>query len=230
MEKSKQIILGMDSSGPTLMTCAFDGHKTYTVRKTGIKQERFLLPQIEKLLAKAGAQLPDIKKIFFVRGPGRFTGIRISLTFASMLSYLNGTQTASATVFEILRQQVDQSAEYAAWKKQNPAGLLAVVLHAFREEYFLQFFGAEAQGPFWLSKEDLLAKLKERTEPLYCAGTDREGTSLQELLSGIACTLAPMKDCVIRPQTLIDMSADEAYQKNALEPLYLKPARFELGK
>lgn len=230
MEKSKQIIMGMDSSGPTLMTCAFDGEKTYTVRKTGIKQERFLLTQVEKVLAKAGAQLPDVKKIFFVRGPGRFTGIRISLTFASMLSYLNGTQTASATVFEILRRQVESSAEYAAWKKQNPAGMLAVVLHAFREEYFLQFFGADAQGPFWLGKDELLAKLQQRAEPLYCAGTDKEGASLQELLTGTPYTLAPMRDCVVRPQTLIDMSAEPAYQKDAMEPLYLKPARFELGR
>ena len=39
-----------------------------------------------------------------------------------------------------------------------------------------------------------------------------------------------MADSHVRPQTLLEMAADPAYEKDALEPLYLKPARFELGR
>lgn len=223
------IIMGMDSSGPTLSVCAFDGNKTRALRHTGIKQEQFLLPLTEKLLAKAGAELKDVKKIFIVRGPGRFTGIRISLTFASMLHSLNGTEVCGATLFDVLRRQAVYSRAFESWKKENPSGVLTVVLHAFREEYFLQFFDAKNEGPTWLSKEELLARLAARAEPLYCVGTDKEGSSLAELL-GDKYRLGPMADSHVRPQTLIDMSADPVYQKDALEPLYLKPARFELGR
>ena len=104
-----------------------------------------------------------------------------------------------------------------------------MVLHAFREEYFLQFFDDRNEGPVWLSKEQLLERLARRKEPLYCAGTDKNGVSLVELL-GDACRLAPMADSHVRPQTLLEMAADPAYEKDALEPLYLKPARFELGR
>lgn len=223
------ITMGMDSSGPTLLVCASDGAKSWSLHHTGIKQEQFLLPLTDKLLGKAGAELKDVKKIFIVRGPGRFTGIRISLTFASMLRSLNGTQVCGATLFEIIRRQAQASRAFEGWKRENPSGVLAVVLHAFREEYFLQFFDDRNEGPVWLSKEQLLERLARRKEPLYCAGTDKNGASLVELL-GDACRLAPMADSHVRPQTLLEMAADPAYEKDALEPLYLKPARFELGR
>lgn len=229
MAEPKQITLGMDSSGPTLAVCAFDGQKIIALHHTGIKQEQFLLPLLQRALDKAGADLPDIKKIFIVRGPGRFTGIRISLTFASMLKYLNGARVLGATVFDILRFQAAHSHSFSVWQKANPSGVLAVVLHAFREEYFLQIFDGSGQGPVWLDKAALLARLAQRQEPIYCAGTDKDGASLAELLDN-RYRLAPLAECRVQPQTLIAMSADPAYEKDALEPLYLKPARFELGK
>ena len=229
MAKPKQITLGVDSSGPTLAVCASDGTKITALHHTGIKQEQFLLPLVQRLLQKAGGELTDVKKVFIVRGPGRFTGIRISLTFASMLKYLNGASVSGATLFDILRCQANQSRSFAAWKKENPSGVLAVVLHAFREEYFLQIFDGSGSGPVWLDKAELLARLGARKEPLYCAGTDRDGTSLAELL-GDKYRLAPLAECRVQPQTLINLSADPSYEKDALEPLYLKPARFELGR
>lgn len=229
MQDKQQITLGMDSSGPTLMVCINNGSKTYAFHHTGIKQEQFLLPLITRTLKKADLQLSDIHKVFFVRGPGRFTGIRISLTFASMLKELNGSSVGSATLFDIIRRQAEESRAFLTWKKNNENGILAVVLHAFREEYFLQFFDEKEQGPVWLSKEELLLKLAARTEPLYCAGVDKDGSSLAHLL-GDNYRLAPMADCKVRPQTLMEMAQNPIYDKDALEPLYLKPARFELGR
>lgn len=229
MQNSRNIILGLDSSGPTLMVCVSDGVKTTSLRHTGVKQEQYLLPLVQRALAKVGADLPDVKKVFFVRGPGRFTGIRVSLTFASMLKYLNGAQALSATVFDIIRRQAEESRAFAVWKDENPDGLLAVVLHAFRDEYFLQIFDGSGGGPVWLSKDELLAALAVRREPLYCAGTDKDGAALNGLLAG-NYRMAPLADCRVRPHTLMEMAQNPAYEKDALEPLYLKPARFELGR
>lgn len=226
---SKKITLVIDSSGPVLLVGAGIGNKSYTARQKGIKQERFFLPLVQRVLTKAGGELSDIAEVFFVRGPGRFTGIRISLTFASMLQTLNGAQPSSATLFEILHKQVTVSAAFAKWKKANPTGTAAVVLHAFREEYFLQFFDKENAGPCWLGRAELLQKLAARKEPLYIAGTDKDGLSLDGLLGNTYC-LAPLTDSRIRVQTLLEMAADPIYRTNALEPLYLKPARFELGQ
>ena len=138
-------------------------------------------------------------------------------------------QNSPDTLFEILHRQAEESRAFYTWKNQHENGVLAIILHAFREEYFLQFFDGSGQGPQWLSKEELLAQLAARQEPLYCAGTDKDGASLAALLPP-HYRIAPMADCRVRPQTLIEMAQNPIYEKNALEPLYLKPARFELGR
>jgi hypothetical protein len=40
--------------------------------------------------------------------------------------------------------------------------------------------------------------------------------------------LADAKISALQPKTLIEMAQDDSLAENALEPLYLKPARFEL--
>ena len=74
-----------------------------------------------------------------------------------------------------------------------------------------------------------MEKLASRSEPLYCAGTDKDGTSLVDLL-GDKYRIAPMADSKVRPVTLMEMAQNPIYEENALEPLYLKPARFELNR
>lgn len=227
MQSRKQVILGLDTSGAPLLIALEKDGKIYARRRKGIKQERLLFPAINSALEAAGAVLQDVKRIFIVRGPGRFTGIRISLTFASMLQYLNKTEVRGATLFEVLRRQAETSKKFAAWKKENPSGALAVVLHAFREEYFLQIFDGKNGAPAWLSREELLARLDAYPAPLMLAGSDKNGALLPELTGG-KYAYADDKDCFVRPATLVAMAQDDTLAQNALEPLYLKPARFEL--
>lgn len=227
MQSRKKIILGLDTSGAPLLAAVERDGKVFARRRKGIKQERLLFPAVNSALASAGAELKDIGRIFIVRGPGRFTGIRISLTFASMMKYLNNTEVRGATLFEVLRRQVTISKKFAAWNKSNPSGVLAVVLHAFREEYFLQIFDGQNAGPAWLSREELLKRLSDYSAPLMLAGNDKNGASLAEL-AGSKYAYADEKDCFVRPSTLTEMAKDDSLAQDALEPLYLKPARFEL--
>lgn len=227
MSSGKAITLGLDTSGSPLLAAASDGQKNVSARRKGVKQERLLFPALESVLGKLGAALPDVKKVFIVRGPGRFTGIRISLTFASMMQALNQAQLCGATVFEIIYKQASESKRFAKWQTQHPDGVLAVVLHAFREEYFLQFFDAVEAAPMWLSREELLNKLSEYKRPLFVAGSDKDGFPLDELLNGKYAQAAD-EDCLVRPATLLAMAQDDKYAQSELEPLYLKPARFEL--
>ena len=223
------VTLVLDTSASPLLVAAEKDGKVFSSRKKGIKQERLLFPTVHKVLGKAGATLQDVKNIFIIRGPGRFTGIRISLTFASMMEYLNKACVKGASVFEVVSYQVQHSKKFQRWKKANPSGALAVVLHAFREEYFLQIFDARSAGPRWLSREELLQVLSAYPDPLFVAGTDKEFAPLTQLL-GAKYTLADEKDGRVRAQTLVKLCREEQFAVNALEPLYLKPARFELVK
>ncbi len=227
MQSRKKITLGLDTSGAPLLVALEADDKVLARRRKGVKQERLLFPAVNSALEAAGAELKDVERIFIVRGPGRFTGIRISLTFASMLKYLNKTEVRGATLFEILRRQAASSKKFLTWQKNNPSGALAVVLHAFREEYFLQIFDAQNAGPAWLSREELLKKLADYPAPLMLAGSDKNATLLPDL-TGSNYAYADEKDCFVRPATLIAMAKDDSLAQDALEPLYLKPARFEL--
>lgn len=225
----KKLTLVMDTSASPLLLAVEKEGKCVSLRRKGIKQEKLLFPALYTLLHKVAADLKDIDRIFIIRGPGRFTGIRISLTFASMLQMLNKARVYGATLFDVLARQARTSARFKKWQKQNPSGALAVVLHAFREEYFLQIFDAQNKGPQWLSREELLAQLAAYANPLFLVGTDKDFTPLTALV-GPAYAQAAWRDCRVRPQTLLAMSAEENWAQNALEPLYLKPARFELIK
>ena len=221
--------LVMDTSASPLLLALEKEGRIYAGHRKGIKQEKVLFPLLRQLLAKAQADLPEISHIFIVRGPGRFTGIRIALTFASMMQRLNHTVVRGATLFEILRAQVTASHTFKRWRKDNPTGALAVILHAFREEYFLQIFDDKQAGPQWLGREELLAQLSAYPVPLFVAGTDKGFTTLNELL-GTAYKLAAFKDCCVQAKTLVALAQDSTWETNALEPLYLKPARFELER
>jgi len=221
------VTLVLDSSASPLTVAVEKDGRVFAARKKGIKQEKLLFPLLQKVLGKVPAELKDVKQIFIIRGPGRFTGIRIALTFASMMQYLSKAQVKGATVFEVVAHQVQARRYFKEWKKQHPTGALAVVLHAFREEYFLQFFDDKNKGPQWLSREELLAQLASYPSALMVAGTDKEFAPLTGLL-GKKYTLADAKDGRVQPRTLLALCQEEKYAQNSLEPLYLKPARFEL--
>jgi len=216
------------SSSPLLLAAEKDG-RTVCARRKGIKQEKLLFPVLEKVLGKLDAQLKDVSRVCIVRGPGRFTGIRISLTFASMLKELNQTRVYGVTVFDALYRQNKNSRAFTAWRKTHADGVMAVILHAFREEYFLQIFGEQESAPAWLSRTELQRTLAEYKNPLFIVGTDKNFASLTEL-AGSYGTLAPFTSCRVRAAQLFACCDDETCAQQALEPLYLKPARFELVK
>ena len=226
MSHRKTVLLGLDSSVSPLLVAACKDDKTATCRRSGIKQERLLFPAVHRVLDKVEGTLQDVSRVFIVRGPGRFTGIRIALTFASMLKYLNQAEVYGATVFEILNYQVKNSRAFQTWNAAHAQGALGIVLHAFRQEYFLQIFDAENSAPLWLSYEELTKRLAGYKAPLFLAGTGAGKAPLDSFLKG-PYTFAPHKDCVVQPKTLLTLCAQGTWQEQALEPLYLKPARFE---
>lgn len=59
-----------------------------------------LLPAIDALLKANGLAFPDIGRVVVVRGPGSFTGLRVGVTVANTLAYLNGAELYGISTFE----------------------------------------------------------------------------------------------------------------------------------
>lgn len=220
------LTLMLDSSSTPLLAALFSDGKIYSAAKDGIKQEELLFPLLNKLYKKAGKNFKDTKNFFFIKGPGRFTGIRIGVTLASVLAEINGTNIASADIFNVLGPAVLESKDFKKWQAKNPDGKAVIILPAFREEYFVSFIGEN--NPKWLNIEDLNKELSATKEPLFLAGWAGAKESLKKYF-GKNYTYA--KTNFLTPEIMF--AAAQKYlgkqsKEEVLTPLYLKPARFEL--
>ena len=220
------LTLVFDSSSAPLLAALFCDGKIYAAAKDGIKQEELLFPLLNRLYKKAGKKFKDTKNFFFIKGPGRFTGIRIGVTLASMLSEINGTNIASADIFNVLGPAVLESADFKKWQAKNPKGKAIIILPAFREEYFVCFVGSN--NPKWLNIEDLNKELSAQKAPLFLAGWAGAKEPLKKYF-GKKYTYAKVN--FLTPEILF--AAANKYlgtqtKEEVLTPLYLKPARFEL--
>lgn len=227
MSNNAEVTLALDSSSTPMLLALSDGKKRYSLKHSGVKQEEYLFGMIKKLFSKAGLNLKDTKRFFCIKGPGRFTGIRIGITLASMLSEINGSQIMSASVFEILKYQAENSKEYQAWHKTNPEGKLAVVLHAFREEYFTSIEGKHT----WTSFEAALDILADQKSPLFIIGWGKDRAVLSVGLPK-KYTYGSSKLNAISAASMLAMAVAQKElqsKEEVLTPLYLKPARFELN-
>jgi tRNA threonylcarbamoyl adenosine modification protein YeaZ len=235
MKKNYTAILAIDSSDTPLRIAALcDGGRIRSASSAQLKQENHVVALANRLLAKDGKKLSDVNRVFVLRGPGRFTGIRIGLTVASVLGELNGAEMAAATVLETLAAQTAKTTGFANWKAKNASGLLAAITYAFREEFFCQIFKTGKDGslsaeqePRWLSSEELKKYLAALKKPVYCAGWGAQRAALAPWLPE-NCAAAPGSEKGILPATLVEMAIAAKPLKSAPAPLYLKPARYEL--
>ncbi|MFI5348947.1 MAG: tRNA (adenosine(37)-N6)-threonylcarbamoyltransferase complex dimerization subunit type 1 TsaB [Elusimicrobiota bacterium] len=79
-------ILAVDATGDALSVALDAGGKIYAARKTGKKpHDETLLPAVESVLKRAKISWDAVDAVATASGPGRFTGIRIGMSFASIL-------------------------------------------------------------------------------------------------------------------------------------------------
>ncbi|HNT97036.1 MAG TPA: tRNA (adenosine(37)-N6)-threonylcarbamoyltransferase complex dimerization subunit type 1 TsaB [Elusimicrobiales bacterium] len=221
--KKKEVILSVCTSGGRLKLGLAAGGRSFALSVKEPNQEKRLFPSLEELLGKARAGLGDITEVRAVRGPGRFTGIRIGLTLARSLELLLGCRARGVTVFETLA--------LAAAPLLPAGGKLAVLLHAFKEEYFVQFYRVPPGGkipkplgaPVWLPEAGA-RELLSSSAPDLCVADAEEKPGIYSLAPA-GCPQAPARLSLVTPAAVC---AAGAVYGAAPEPLYLKPAKYEL--
>lgn len=76
-------ILAVDSTGEILSVAV----GALRLHKKAKKHDEALLPLVERLLKKAGLRWKDLDAVAAASGPGRFTGIRIGMSFAAAAGF-----------------------------------------------------------------------------------------------------------------------------------------------
>lgn len=75
------------------------GHQNHSVT---------ILPFIEQLLKKADLELTDIDEVIIGIGPGSYTGVRIGVSIAKMIGYLNNIPLKSISSLALLASSSDK--------------------------------------------------------------------------------------------------------------------------
>lgn len=124
------VILAVDATGDALSVALESEGKVLTARRGAkTKHDESLLPAVESLLKRAKLKWEDLDAVAVPSGPGRFTGIRIGMAFAAVLSMKLKIPALALSRLE------------AAAEKSDAADVLGA-LPGWKEEVYSQHFRA----------------------------------------------------------------------------------------
>lgn len=190
-------LFAIDTTGEVLSLAVRKGDQTFSfARELAAPNDETLLPQARRLLGKAGLAWRDFDAVAVASGPGRFTGIRIGMSFAAVLARRLDIPALAISRFEALAAK-------------TPGKLVCAVLPGWREEMFYQLFKGRrpAAAPVWATAREWARAKVEMPQ---------RGAVLAE---------GPVRAVDLLPcaERLMGLA-----RKPRFEPLYLKPASYEL--
>lgn len=193
-----------------------------SLSKEFLNQEEIIFEEIKKAAAKAGGSFKDFSKIVSVRGPGRFTGMRISYTLAGVYSVLSNAGVYGLSVHDCL---AFNAFEYFKEKEKFE---IACLSRAFKDEFYLSYY-LVSQGKlkrktqiFWL-KENIL-KDKLRNYKGIIIGEKKDYPQIYSLAQENS-NLAPDEISAVLPKNII--KAGFYFNEKNISPIYAKPAKYE---
>ncbi len=194
-------LLAIDTTGAPLSLALQSGDRVYAFdRELARPHDETLLPQATRLLKKARMAWHDLDAVAVASGPGRFTGIRIGMSFAAVLASRLEIPALALSRFEAL-------------VAKTPGESICAVLPGWRDEMFYQLFRRNGRGirpaqlPVWASPKEWA-----------------------QARQGFAARGAVFAEAEVRAQDLLACAARLLGRKRRppFEPLYLKPASYEL--
>lgn len=117
-----------------LLSVSAGGECFQFAEKTGLSHSTDMFVNLESLLTSAGLQVSSIELIGVGTGPGSFTGVRIAVSTARMLSQITGAPLVGVKSHEI----------YAASCDTADNGLIAVAFDAKKSKVYAGLYRKQA--------------------------------------------------------------------------------------
>lgn len=93
------------------LSLVIDGQVKQTVYQEGINNHSVtIIPKLNDILEKEGLKLNELNEIIVGIGPGSYTGVRIGVTVAKMIGYLNNTKVYEVSSLALIASA--SNAEY----------------------------------------------------------------------------------------------------------------------
>ncbi len=109
------------------------GHQNHSVT---------ILPSIEKMLQKAGISLQEVTQVIVGIGPGSYTGVRIGVSIAKMIGYLNNIPVKTISSLALLASS-------------SNATYIIPSIDARRGNSFIAYFSRNEKGLKYLLEDSL---------------------------------------------------------------------------
>jgi tRNA threonylcarbamoyladenosine biosynthesis protein TsaB len=208
------------SSSAGSVALATDGR--VLVRELGAPREQTeqILALTDALLREAGIGLQDLHGITFGRGPGSFTGLRVSAAVAQGLAAVHGTPLLPVSSLLCLGE--------GAWRVHGCERALVCVDAHMGEVYWAM---TERRGELVsVAGDERLAAPAEVVVPegeAWCAvgsGLSAHAADLAHVLAAAARALPELKPAAVDllPQARRDLAAGRAAAPTAALPVYLR--------
>lgn len=85
------------------MSLIIDDCEKQSVYQEGINNHSVtIIPFLDEMLKKEGLKLPDLDEVIVGIGPGSYTGVRIGVTVAKMIGYLNQIKVSTVSSLALI--------------------------------------------------------------------------------------------------------------------------------
>jgi len=129
-------LLALDASTEALsIAIQFNGQTSKHFEVCPQQHSQKVLPLVSELLDKAGCKLQDLDGIVFGRGPGSFTGVRISVAIAQGLAYGANLPLVGVSTLQAMAQQ--------ALEEKELDSVVTGIDARMGEIYFAHYFKSE---------------------------------------------------------------------------------------
>ncbi len=115
----------------------FNGQLSQTFELCPQSHSLMLLPMVDKLLAQADCQLPQLDGLVFGQGPGSFTGVRIGIGVAQGLAFAAELPVVGISTLQTMAQ--------VAYQLHQQTEVLTLI-DARMSEVYLGYFRLNEQG------------------------------------------------------------------------------------
>lgn len=189
-----------------------------------------ILPMVDDILSKAGAQLAEMNGLAFGRGPGSFTGVRIGIGIAQGLGFGVGIPLIPISNLQIIAQ--------GAARRFPQHSRIAVAIDArMNEVYFAEYtlvngLVEAVTEESVLSPQALVEHLQNRADTLLAVGTGWQAYHevFSPLFTGNLLVSAPSEDESVHLPNAVDMlplaqqmfAAGLAVSATEAEPVYVR--------
>ena len=229
----KNLVLAVETSGRNGSAAIGIGDQILAKRNLSgrLRHGSELLTCCSDLIKTIGARPSDIKTICISAGPGSFTGIRIAVTIAKMMSFACDAKIIPLSTMDVIAENV---AQYPPPDKEATVGLqkpeierIATILDAKRSQFYIALF-ERRHGRWHKSVDDCLMTSSQFVQEF--AGGEKTIYLLGEGLVYYADQFTSDRITVLdescwypHAENVYKLGTEKAKQANFADPLTLTP-------